>query len=47
MEKIVNDGTLSAGRYGSDCIDYQIPGGIGARFSADGTKFIGFLEPRR
>ena len=47
VEKIVNDGTLSAGRYGSDCIDYQIPGGIGARFSADGTKFIGFLEPRR
>ena len=25
--------------------DYQIPGGMGARYSKDGQSFIGFLEP--
>ncbi len=28
-----------------EVLDYKIPGGIGARFSLDGEKFIGFLEP--
>lgn len=29
-----------------EALDYTIPGGKGARFSSDGTKFIGFLEPK-
>ncbi|WP_455666292.1 DUF6443 domain-containing protein [Phocaeicola sp.] len=28
-----------------EVLDYKIPGGMGARFSADGKNFIGFLEP--
>ena len=30
-----------------EVLDYQVPGGIGARFSSDGKTFIGFLEPNR
>lgn len=28
-----------------EVLDYKIPGGMGVRFSLDGSKFIGFLEP--
>lgn len=46
VQKNINNGSFNAGRYGIGSIDYQIPGGIGARFNSDGTKFIGFLEPK-
>lgn len=26
-------------------LEYKLPSGQGARFSADGSKFIGFIEP--
>ena len=28
-----------------DILDVRIPGGPGARWTADGSKFIGFLDP--
>ncbi len=31
-------------RFGN-VLEYKIPGGQGARFSSDGKKFIGFIEP--
>jgi hypothetical protein len=31
-------------RFG-EVIEFRIPGGTGARFSSDGKKFLGFLEP--
>ena len=46
VERTINSGTLNTHRYGVNSVDYQIPGGIGARFNSDGTKFIGFLEPK-
>jgi hypothetical protein len=33
-------------RYGFEVLDVFIPGKHGARFSRDGKKMIGFLEPR-
>jgi hypothetical protein len=32
-------------RYGGNVLEYKIPGGQGVRFTGDGKKLIGFLEP--
>lgn len=45
---ITNPSVTSTTRYHArfgNVIEYRIPGGQGARFSSDGTKFIGFIEP--
>ena len=39
--------TVKKTRSVGEVLDYQVPGGIGARFSSDGKTFIGFLEPNR
>lgn len=43
VERTVN--STKVGRYGGNVIDYRIPGGKGARYNADESEFIGFLEP--
>ena len=43
VQRTVNANNI--GRYGGTVVDYKIPNGIGARFNADESKFIGFLEP--
>lgn len=48
VERTVNDvtQTLKSSRFGANSVDYHIPGGIGARFDANGT-FITFLNPKK
>ena len=43
VQRTVNSNNI--GRYGGNVVDYKIPNGMGARFNADESRFIGFLEP--
>lgn len=45
-EGITQTQTLKSSRFGANSVDYHIPGGIGARFDANGT-FITFLNPKK
>jgi hypothetical protein len=45
VQVIRNSGSFIVSRYGGGVVDYIIPNGMGARFSVDGTRFIGFLNP--
>ena len=45
VKRTVN--SMQARKYGGNVIDYTLPNGKGARFNADESKFIGFLEPKK